>query len=178
MQTDVPTDFRRLLILRSYQMDMSLIQGTISGLKIAGDIAKSFLELKSISDVQAKVIELQSAILSAQGSALSANADQAAMVEEIRALKEEISRVKAWETKKQRYKLHTPWAGAVVYALKESMSQGEPPHWICTQCYENGRPSILNYQLSGSGAGVYACPCGVKVHSVPHNPVEYQYVSD
>ena len=40
-------------------MDMSLIQGTISGLKIAGDIAKGFLELKSIADVQEKVIELR-----------------------------------------------------------------------------------------------------------------------
>jgi hypothetical protein len=159
-------------------MDMSLIQGTTSGLKIAGDIAKSFLELKSISDVQGKVIELQSAILSAQGSALSANADQAAMVEEIRTLKEEISRVKAWETKKQRYKLHTPWPGAVVYALKESMSQGEPPHWICTQCYENGRASILNYQTSSSGAGGYFCPCGLKVHSAYHGSVECQYVPD
>lgn len=70
-------------------MDMTLIQGTISGLKTAADIAKSLMELKSISDVQAKVIELQSAILAAQSSALSANADQAAMVDEIRALKEE-----------------------------------------------------------------------------------------
>ena len=67
-------------------MDMSLIQGTISGLKIASDIAKSFLELKSISDVQGKVIELQSAILSAQSSALDANAAQSAMIDEIRAL--------------------------------------------------------------------------------------------
>lgn len=157
---------------------MSLIQGTISGLKIAGDIAKSFLELKSISEIQGKVVELQRAILSAQCSALESNSAQFAIVEEIRALKEEIARVKAWETKKQRYKLHTPWAGAVVYALKESMSQGEPPHWICTQCYENGRPSILNYQTSSSGAGGYFCPCGVKVHSASPGPVEYQYVSD
>ena len=47
-------------------MDLSLIKGTITGLKSASDIAKGFLELKSIADVQAKVIELQSVILSAQ----------------------------------------------------------------------------------------------------------------
>lgn len=159
-------------------MDMSLIQGTISGLKIAGDIAKGFLELKSIADVQEKVIELQSAILSAQSSALSANADQAAMADEIRKLKEEISRVKAWESKKLRYKLHSPWAGAMVYALKKSMSDGEPPHWICAQCYENGKPSILQYKASSSVEGVYACPCGANVHSVPGGIFEYQYVAD
>ncbi len=123
---------------------MSLIQGTITSLKFAGDIAKGILELKSLTDVQGKVIELQSAILSAQSSALSANADQASMVDEIRALKEEIARVKAWESQKQRYQL-TPFRNGpgVVYALKESMSNSEPPHWICTKCYEEGKRMIL-----------------------------------
>jgi len=139
-------------------MDMSLIQGTITGLKTASDIAKSFLELKSIADVQTKVIELQSAILSAQSSALAANSDQAAMVEQIRTLKEEIASVKAWETQKQRYKLVTPWSAGVAYALKQSMSDSEPPHLLCTNCYENGRKSILN-PISDSNAFIsYVCP--------------------
>ena len=112
-------------------MDLSLIQGTIAGLKLAGDIAKGFMELKSMSEVQGKVIELQSAILAAQSSALSANADQAAMVDEIRLLKEEIARVKAWKAQKQRYQLEAIWENAaLVYALKKSVSGSEPPHWI------------------------------------------------
>jgi hypothetical protein len=139
-------------------MDMTLIQGTITGLKTAADIAKSLMELKSISDVQAKVIELQTAILSAQSSALSANADQSAMVDELRKLKEEITRIKAWEAQKQRYKLVAPWSGGVAYALRQSMSNSEPPHLICTNCYESGRKSILN-PISDSHAYVsYACP--------------------
>ncbi len=127
-------------------MDLSPFQGTISGLKLAGDIAKTLFELKSLSDVQAKVVELQSAILSAQNSALAANAQQTAMIEEIRHLREEIARVKAWEQEKQRYKLICPWPGIVLYALKESCSAAEPPHWICTKCYEERRKSILNPQ--------------------------------
>jgi hypothetical protein len=125
-------------------MDISLLQGTVASLKLAGDIAKGFLQLKSISDVQAKVIELQSVILSAQGDALAAQAQQTAMLEEIRNLKEEITCVKAWEKEKQRYKLISPWQGLLLYALKENCSFSEPPHWICTNCYENGRKSILN----------------------------------
>jgi len=146
-------------------MDMTLIQSTISGLKLAGDIAKGFLELKSISDVQGKVIELQSAILSAQSSALSANADQTAMVEEIRILKEELARVKAWEAQKNRYKLVEPWKtdqnwnpGSITYALKESMKESEPPHLICTKCYEDGRKSILNPLKPTDGRVVFTCP--------------------
>jgi ribosomal protein L29 len=125
-------------------MDMALIQGTISGLKLAGDIAKGLINLKSISDIKAKVIELQSTILSAQSSALSAHADQAGMIDEIRTLKEEIARVKAWESQKKRYQL-TPIGedAAVLYTLKESMRESEPPHWICTKCYEEGKRMIL-----------------------------------
>jgi len=145
-------------------MDLSLIQGTITGLKLAGDIAKGILEMKTLAQVQGKVIELQSAILSAQGSALAANADQAAMVNEIRALKEEVARVKAWEAQKQRYQL-TPFGSgaAVVYALKKSMCQTEPPHWICTKCYEEGKRMIL--QPTNPGGFVHlVCPsCGLDI---------------
>ena len=148
-------------------MDLTLIQGTISGLKLAGDIAKGFMELKSMADVQGKVIDLQSAILSAQSSALAANADQAAMVDEIRLLKEEIARVKAWETQKQRYQLEAIWEkAAVVYALKKSMSGAEPPHWICTKCYEDGSRMILQPRKGKDGLGVLACPtCKSELHN-------------
>ena len=47
------------------------------------------------------------------------------------------------KTQKKRYKLVIPWpqhaVGSVAYALKESMKESEPPHLICTKCYEDGR---------------------------------------
>ena len=144
------------------------MQSTISGLKLAGDIAKSFLELKSVFEVQGKVVELQSAILSAQSSALSANAAQATMIEEIRNLKEEIARIKAWESEKKRYQLISPWNGTVVYALKKSMSDSKPPHWICTNCYENGRKSILNQHHKPGSFIEFICPV-CKAPIQPHN---------
>jgi len=148
-------------------MDLSLIQGTISGLKVAGDLAKGLLDLKSLADVQGRVIDLQSAILAAQSSALSANADQAAMAEEIRGLKEELARAKDWGREKQRYKLISPWEGALLYGLREDRADSEPPHWICTRCYGEGRKSILNSKQKHPHNGVAACPvCKSEVHSV------------
>jgi hypothetical protein len=139
-------------------MDMTLIQGTISGLKAAGDIAKSIFDLKVSVEVKGKIIDLQNAILSAQNSALAANADQQVMVEEIRALKKKIADVKAWEAQKQRYKLTPLWNGpVVVYALKESLSEGEPPHWICTKCYEHGERMILQPRR-GINNAYLVCP--------------------
>ena len=148
-----------------FTMDISLVQGMVSSFKLASDITKSLLELKSISEIQAKVIDLQSAILSAQSNALAANAHQTAMIEEIRNIKEEIARVKAWEKEKQRYKLINPWLGTVLYALKEECSASEPPHWICTKCYEEGNKSILNPQNKPVGY-VLVCPrCKSEFHS-------------
>ena len=160
-------------------MDMSLIQGTITGLKTVSDIAKGFLELKNLSEVQGKVIELQTVILNTQSSAMAANSAQFAAVDEIRALKEEVMRVKAWETQKQRYKLHTPWEGSVIYALKESMSNSEPPHWICTSCYENGKKSILNQIQGKDGWYMVTCPvCKSQIQSPWRGPSPSSYASE
>jgi hypothetical protein len=80
------------------------------------------------------------------------------MVEEIRNLKEEITHIKAWEREKERYALTAPWDGTVTYSLKKSMSNAEPPHWICTNCYEKGRKSILTQQQKGNSIVEFFCP--------------------
>lgn len=148
-------------------MDISLINGTITSLRLAGDIAKGILQLNTLSEVQGKVIELQSAILAAQSGALESNAAQSAVVDEIRALKEEIARIKAWESQKQRYQLTSFGEGpAVMYALKKSMSESEPPHWICTKCYEDGKRMILQPRKDKNGFIVIACPsCNSVIHT-------------
>ncbi len=65
--------------------------------------------------------------------------------------------MKAWETEKQRYQMVEPWGGCVAYALKETMANGEPAHLICTNCYQDGRKSILN-PVQIIPKGIYGCP--------------------
>lgn len=125
-------------------MDMGSIATALSGLKTAGEIAKALFELKSDAQRQAKVIELQSVILAAQSSAISAQSDQFTMLDEIRAAKEELAKIKAWETEKQRYQLVSPHAGSMVYAVKRAMSNGEPPHYLCANCFKQGKASPVN----------------------------------
>lgn len=125
-------------------VDIPSITAAISGLRTAAEIAKAMKGLHDLADIQTKVIDLQSAILDAQTSALTAQSDQFILMQKTRELEEEVSRVKAWDETKQHYQLITPWAGCHVYALKESQKGTEPPHWICPQCYEDGRKSILH----------------------------------
>ena len=57
--------------------DMSAIATLISSFSAAQNITKGFLDLKSLGEVQAKVIELQSVIMSAQTTALAAQTEHA-----------------------------------------------------------------------------------------------------
>ncbi len=127
--------------------DATLIQGAISGMKTAGNIAQSFLELKSLSEVQNRVIDLQSAIMSAQSSALSAQSEQSDMINRIRTLEKEMADIETWEQEKKRYILHKPeYVQGFVYAVKKFVEIPEPAHYICTTCCENGKKSILQPQ--------------------------------
>ncbi|MFZ5524970.1 MAG: hypothetical protein ACOY9D_12950 [Pseudomonadota bacterium] len=125
-------------------MDMAMLQGAVTGLKTAADIAIGLGKLHTMAEVQSKAIELQQVILSAQSSALSAQSEQFSLVEKIRDLEKEVADIKAWETQKQRYKLVSPWSGTVVYAIQKQYSESEPPHWICTKCYEDGTKGFLS----------------------------------
>jgi hypothetical protein len=125
-------------------MDYGMIHGAVTSLKAAADIAVALGNLKTLSEVQAKAIELQQIILSAQSSALTAQSEQFGLLEEIRDLKAAVGRLKAWDEQRQRYSLVAPWQGAATYALRRDRSNGEPPHWICSHCYEAGKKSILN----------------------------------
>lgn len=145
-------------------MDLSLIQGTISGLKVASDMAKGFLDLKSIAEVQGKVIELQSTILAVQSSALAVNADQAAMADEIRKLREQLAKAEAWNQEQQRYQLVALEPGVFVYALKKESAGAEPPHWICVRCYNAGAKYVLQNQGDFYSASEHLCNgCNSKI---------------
>jgi rubrerythrin len=143
-------------------MDLTLIQGTLTGLKTAFDIAKGMSDLKTMSEVQSKIIEMQHVILEAQSSAMAANAEQYAAIEELRSLKDEIQKIKGWESERQRYKLQQPtsFGAGVVYALRQSARQeDEPAHYICTTCYESGRKSILGLHILERGDySMWTCP--------------------
>ncbi len=160
-------------------MDMGSIAAALGGLKTAGEIAKTLLQMKSDAERQGKVIELQSVILAAQSSAIAAQSDQFTMLEQVRATKEELAKVKAWEAQKQRYKLITPFQGCVVYALQRSMSNGEAPHYICTNCYEDGKRSILQNAHPKEGWTVFACPlCKMQAPTGYRGSVPAGYADD
>ena len=149
-------------------MVIASITATVTGLKTVGDIVNGLLGAKTSAAINAAVVELNSHLLTVQREAMAANAEQFAMVEEIRTLKEEIATMKAWGSEKERYKLTTIGdTGIGTYALQEAMSNSEPPHYLCTHCYEDGRKSILSPRKRKNSRIMFVCgKCGEESHTM------------
>jgi hypothetical protein len=136
--------------------DLALLQGAISGLNTLAQTAKGFNDLKTMSEVQTKAIELQSVILSVQSGALAAQSEQSAMLQRISDLEKEIAKVKGWERIKERYELKELTPGLYVWASRSEDNAPEPPHWICVKCYEEGKRSIIQ-KREGHNADTFIC---------------------
>jgi hypothetical protein len=145
-------------------VDMAMISGAMTALKAVGESAKALIAIHDQGVLRAKVIELNTQIVTAQVSALAALSDQFALLEEVNGLKKQVADFEAWETEKQRYELTAPDGGAFVYALKAGMENGEIPHWLCANCYENRHKnrlqSIGQAAVSGADGMKRAWKCG------------------
>jgi hypothetical protein len=123
----------------------------INALKSAFDLAKGIKDIDDRTRLNDVVIELQEKILSAQQS-------QSALVETVGNLEKEVTDLKAWDADKARYKLHDVGDGLMTYALKEGMENGEPPHYICANCYAKNQKSFLVRETRYPGrADVLVC---------------------
>ena len=139
-------------------VDVDSIQAAVTSLKTATDIAKGFLDLRSISQVQGKVVELQAEILAAQTSALAAQSDQMTLLDHVRGLEAQVTQMKAWEAEKERYELRERAPGILAYRLKDEARGTEPTHWICATCYERSTKLILQQQRGPERSTILLCP--------------------
>ena len=121
-------------------MDLSDFQAAIASLKAATEISKGILQIKTTREIHDKVINLQAALLNAQSSAISATTAQYELQEKVRRLEEQLNAANEWGDQQSRYTLVSPWQGpAQVYALNRSASDGEAPHFLCSNCFHNRR---------------------------------------
>jgi len=156
---------------------LTALSSAASSLQAAGQLVKSLIGLKVTADVQAKIIELQAVIFAAQGDALAAQSEQFALAQRVRDLETEVAKAKAWEAEKERYQLQEFPTGVFAYALKPDAANGEPPHRICPNCYQEGRKSILQIVFKERGGEVVDCQrCGKRLElaeAAPLPVIEY-----
>src|SRR3954469_5745036 len=124
-------------------IDMGSIAAAVSSLKGASDIAKGLLSLHTMAEVQSKAIELNQSIIDAQHQIFAANAAQAQLVERVRHLEGQVAAMEDWNSEKQRYKMVTAYGAVTAYAVHKSISNGETPHYLCANCFQGRKRSIL-----------------------------------
>ena len=127
-------------------VDFTSITGALSGLNAAIQIVQG---LKSTADsvaINEAKIGLQSAILDAQSGLLAAQSQQAESAKRIEALEQEIVHLKDWSTEAARYEPVDIYIGTIAYMPKLGMENGEPPHWLCANCFQRHRKSFLSHK--------------------------------
>jgi hypothetical protein len=124
-------------------MPAAEVAAAITSFRASLDIAKAMIGLRDDELFRAKSIELQSTIADALEKSIAARESYAAQLNRIHALETEVANLKAWDTEKQNYELKPNFGGGVAFMLKPEARGTEPPHWLCPQCYSNGKKGFL-----------------------------------
>lgn len=127
------------------------LSAAVSSIKATSDIVKGIGSAVSEVKLNEIKLDLQRALLEAREALSDAQAVEAATAARIRELEQEIVRLKDWSVERQRYQLCDVGRGGFAYLLRTGMENGEPAHWLCATCFNQGRKSLM--QSKGNGVG-------------------------
>lgn len=159
-------------------IDLTLLPSAMAGLKGAIDITSALVKTNNIVDVNAKAIELQQIIIKLQQDIFSAQDSQRVANEEILSLKKEISDLKKVNGNMERYKLCSPFTGSAVYGIPKGDASKEPAHYLCANCFQAGKKSVLNPKTNEKGFQDFVCPACRTTISTGYRGVNAKYVED
>ena len=139
-------------------VDIASVSSALGALK---DIYNGIKTLQSVQE-DLRLAEQKAALLdmvnSAQLLLYEVQEKNAAASGRINELEAALQQAKSWEEQKQRYQLHRLATGAFVYRLQPAYQLLEPEHDLCTHCYQQGIPSILQYAGYAGGHKTSSCP--------------------
>ena len=116
--------------------------------KAAFDVAKGITALNSEVERNLAVVEIQRLVLDGNANLMAAQQSHSEALNRVDDLEKEILRLKDWSAEKQNYQLKSIDPSGFAYMPKPGMNDGQPPHWLCTNCFEQAQKSIL--QLKGT----------------------------
>ena len=131
-------------------------------LKSAGDVAKTLLGLGQSKSVKSELSEIVAVVGMATMAAATAQTDYLAAGRRIRELEEENLRMKAWDAEAEQHQLQEVDVGAFALVYQPAVDNPQPVHWLCTNCAEAKRKSILQLVdsvvgLNRSVSSIYGC---------------------
>lgn len=157
-------------------IDFGTLSAALGSAQAAGAMIKSLAGMKSAVDINAKAIELQGVILSLQGDIGNAIAAQAQLAQENQQLKNQLAEIERFHGEAANYNIFQPWPGILVYARKDSVQRSSPPHYLCANCYQNNKKSILQQVLKNHMLNFTCSSCQVSLQTESRGPLPLQYV--
>jgi hypothetical protein len=117
----------------------------IESIKTASSILNSFNKLKSLAEVQLKVVELTNIIIPLQARIEQMSIQQTESNDTILKLRNKNLKLTDWESNKPKYKLITFKSGSSAYTKEENISLTTGSPYYCQNCYNNSN-SLSVYQ--------------------------------
>lgn len=130
------------------------------------NVAKAIVDARDAAKVLELKLEFSTALMDVTQKQLALTQGYQATLDTNQTLKKQIEAYQRWEQESQRYELHQPSVGVFVYALKPEHAAGQPLHWICAACYNDGKKSLL--QREGRDSDAWKCPRQAE-HSIDFN---------
>lgn len=162
--------------------------GIVGLLQVVGGLLKLSTSIQTTSDTalrNAQLLEFQHALIGLNSLVATVQQENTSLLNQKNDAEAALKRMENWGDEKRRYKLASPFVGATVFALQRSMSQGEPPHYLCTACFANRKGSIMQgregkvRKEGGYMNGLYSCPvCKTEAESEYMNVPAAQYFED
>jgi Zn finger protein HypA/HybF involved in hydrogenase expression len=134
------------------------ISAAIQSTKALSDLLKAAKTLSNYNEVTAAVAEVNLRLMDATAVALASQETQTRLTARITELENELAKIQDWEKEASRYDLKEIDKGAFVYTLKPGATNGEPDHWLCTNCFAKKEKSILQLDNVSVAGHHYLCP--------------------
>lgn len=144
-------------------MSIAEVSAIVTGIKATIEVAKglkSSYDAHTITQAQSEILER---LLAIQMDALALQEKHSTLINEKDELAKKLVQFEQWEKTESEYELQEIERGKFVYSSKNSQQSKKPTHWLCTQCWEDRKKSILQASHHTESEAEYICPrCKIK----------------
>jgi len=155
---DVPYGLRVNSLIMAIEFSKAI--GLVSA--ITGT-AKRLLETREEVKVNEVAIQLQGIVLDLQSEMMIIQSDYQNILRSREELEKKLVEQESWDKERARYVLKNVGAGVFVRALNATAIPSEPAHWLCANCYDEKKKSIMQ----GCAVNTYRCPrCKVEIRAM------------
>ncbi len=133
------------------------LTGFLSSIRTTIDVVKGFQSTYSSIQIMEAKTELLERLIGIQSTALSLQQEHSALINEKNELQKKFIEFDSWKETESSYRLIDLDKGKFVYALKSPQLSSEPNHWLCQNCFNDRKKSILQAIFVNDFDEMYVC---------------------